>query len=558
MISSRRRLLLPSTQNPELQINGRTSVDRQTGSMPMRGGLRLRASGLVLAAAFLGVLVALSRLPFRSQYLFAWDSANFALALDQYNVAFHRPQPPGYPLYVASAWLVRHFVPDANAAYVTLSIVASGLAIGFLTLAAAQLFGARTGLFAAVLLATSSIFWSQGEVAYPYAFLACFSSLVAWLCALIQRGGPGTGRLVAGAGAILGIAAGFRSELLPFLAPLWLYAAWQRPASGRSDRLVPIVAGGVAGAAIVVAWYVPMVMLSGGWSAYQGATGNYYAYFIQTTSGAGKLLLGILENSRALVGFLYNGLGLALLPMIYYVGRFFSPQRIVTDRRVQFLVLWIMPPLLFYVTVHIGNPGYILSLVPALCVVASEAILGLLDDIRDALAIASERLRLPDRWLTPVAAAIVLAIGTSNAALFLTASGEGRWREIRQIDRTLGRQVAHIRSSYSPAVSLLVAYDRSRQYQYYLPDYRLDLLFDVAVAGAVTDTSRYWERRTVLTVPEGVAFIVFPDLGRNTSEQPGLVQKVDLGDDVALHVAHVRPGDEVRYGYQYASVRRLQ
>jgi hypothetical protein len=151
-----------------------------------------------------------------------------------------------------------------------------------------------------------------------------------------------------------------------------------------------------------------------------------------------------------------------------------------------------------------------------------------------------------------------LAIGTSNAALFLTASGEGRWREIRQIDRTLGRQVAHIRSSYSPAVSLLVAYDRSRQYQYYLPDYRLDLLFDVAVAGAVTDTSRYWERRTVLTVPEGVAFIVFPDLGRNTSEQPGLVQKVDLGDDVALHVAHVRPGDEVRYGYQYASVRRLQ
>src|SRR5215212_4478338 len=101
-----------------------------------------------------------------------------------------------------------------------------------------------------------------------------------------------------------------------------------------------------------------MVQLSGGWAAYQSATGGYYAYFIQTTSGAGKLLLGLLENTRALVGFLYNGLGLALLPMVYFLGRYFAPSRLVGDWRARFVLLWLAPALVFYVTVHIGNPGY--------------------------------------------------------------------------------------------------------------------------------------------------------------------------------------------------------
>jgi hypothetical protein len=76
------------------------------------------------------------------------------------------------------------------------------------------------------------------------------------------------------------------------------------------------------------------------------------------------------------------------------------------------------------------------------------------------------------------------------------------------------------------------------------------------VAGAVTDTSRYWERRTDLAVPAGLSAVIFPDLVRNTSDQPGLVQQVTLGDGVDLFVARVQPGDHVRYGYQYASAQR--
>ena len=50
--------------------------------------------------ALVALTVAL-RLPFMTQTLYAFDSANYALAVrDFYNVAFHQPHPPGYPLYV--------------------------------------------------------------------------------------------------------------------------------------------------------------------------------------------------------------------------------------------------------------------------------------------------------------------------------------------------------------------------------------------------------------------------------------------------------------------------
>jgi hypothetical protein len=512
----------------------------------------------VWIAIALGILTALARVPVRSRYLFAWDSANFALALDHYNVGFHQPQPPGYPVYVGAANVARLFTGEANAAFVALSVIASGLAVTFLTLCAARLYGRGPAVLAGALLATSSLSWSQGVVAYPYAFLACFSSLVAWLCSRI-RGGA-TPVLAALTGGIIGGAAGFRSELLPFLTPLWLYAAW-RQALPRRTRVLSIAAGIVLMGMAVLAWYVPMVVLSGGWAAYQAATGSYYAYFIQTTSGAGKLLLGLLENTRALVGFLYNGVGLALVPMVYFVGRFFAPQRAVADWRVRFLLLWLTPPLVFYVTVHIGNPGYLLSLLPGLCVYAALATLGLFSDVREAAGALADRAHVlsriaTDRWVFPAATLLVAAVCLSNTALFLVANGEGRRREIRQIDRIFERQLAAVRAGYPPASTLLVAYDRSRQYRYYLPEHKIELLFNVAVAGAVTDTSRYWERRTVYRVPEGISAVLFPDLGRNTSDQPGLVERLDLGDGVDFFVARVRAGDEVRYGYQYASATR--
>jgi hypothetical protein len=63
--------------------------------------------------------------------------------------------------------VARRFTGEANAAYVALSVLASGLAVAFLALAAHRRYGRRAAAMAAVLLATASLSWSQGVVAYP-------------------------------------------------------------------------------------------------------------------------------------------------------------------------------------------------------------------------------------------------------------------------------------------------------------------------------------------------------------------------------------------------------
>lgn len=164
--------------------------------------------------------------------------------------------------------------------------------------------------------------------------------------------------------------------------------------------------------------------------------------------------------------------------------------------------------------------------------------------------------RVASLWSNWMATGLIALIALSNAALFLMADGEGRLREIRAIDRILSRQVAAIEAQFPAASTLILAYDRSRQLRYYLPDHRIELLFTEAVAVAASgyDPSHYWERRTTLTVPPGVTHVLLPDLGENTSEQPGAVRRLDLGDGVDLLVAEVASGDTVRYGYRYVAV----
>ena len=547
----------------------------------MWGAKRFSGSLLWWAAA-LAALTLITRIPFRSTQLFAWDSANFALALQHYNVAWHQPQPPGYILYVAVARLVHLLVADANAAYVWLSVVVSVGAVWCVMLVGGRLFGKLTGVLGGLVLLTSSLFWGQGVVAYPYAFLALFSSLIVLLALRNRSGGRDTTLVSA---ALLAIAGGFRPELVPFLLPLWLWGAWRRP------RWRWLAGLGLL-AALVAAWYMPMIWLSGGWQTYQSASSGYFLFFLSATSGFGKLLLAVLENTRTLVGYTYNGVGLALLPLLYIAGRFFAPPRLVSDTRAQVLALWITPPLAFYLLIHIGNPGYLLSFLPALCLLTAHGALVFARDSAQAVRLIGPlpspppfrrgrgRManlpgpspkqalgegssvsillagRVAPQWPLYAATGLIALIALSNAALFLVADGEGRLREIRAIDRILSKQVAAIEAQFPAESTLILAYDRSRQLRYYLPDHRIELLFTEAVAVAASgyDPSHYWERRSTLTVPPGLTHILLPDLDANTSEQPGPLQHLDLGGGVELLVAEVSSGDTVRYGYRYVAV----
>src|SRR5262249_61010010 len=93
--------------------------------------------GLALALA-----TVISRVPARAHLLPTWDAVQFALALERYDIAAHRPHPPGYILYIAAARTVDAFVGNGTASLVWLSMVASGAAGFFVDRLAGMMYGA--------------------------------------------------------------------------------------------------------------------------------------------------------------------------------------------------------------------------------------------------------------------------------------------------------------------------------------------------------------------------------------------------------------------------------
>src|SRR5436190_20941807 len=83
-----------------------------------------RTQDLVVVTA-LTVLVALTRFLALSKSIWDWDEALFCLALRDYNVVFHHPHPPGFPLFVGAAKLLRLAIGDDFYALRAVSLVAS-------------------------------------------------------------------------------------------------------------------------------------------------------------------------------------------------------------------------------------------------------------------------------------------------------------------------------------------------------------------------------------------------------------------------------------------------
>jgi hypothetical protein len=121
--------------------------------------------------------------------------------------------------------------------------------------------------------------------------------------------------------------------------------------------------------ATCAAWLVPLVLLSGGPGAYLHENALLADAVVSQTSvldaGAGGLLYNLTFEGFALV----IGLGLGLVTLALWALRLvsFSLSRPVRT----FLLLWSLPPLLFYAVSHVGQYGYMLVVVPPLAILSA-------------------------------------------------------------------------------------------------------------------------------------------------------------------------------------------
>lgn len=472
----------------------------------------------LLIKSGLFVLGVLTRLPFRSQYLYHWDSVNFALALEQYDVRMHQPHPPGYFLYVMLGKLVYAIVGEANASLVWLSLIASALSVVALYGLGTVMFDRRTGIVASLLTLTSPLVCFYGEVALSYALEFVIVTVFAGLCYLQlmgeRRWWPWTALL-------LGLAGGIRQNVLVFLAALWLASLLKLQWRQRLSSLAVLVA-------TILVWLIPMLVLSGGPVSYWR---TLHSEGIGVVYGSPFLIPRELAlNGARMAVYIGYGLLLGVVPLIWGAWRaLHHPPALVRNRRTWVLALWICPAGAFYLVVHLRQHGHIFTFLPALLLLASFCVtqLGKTLDSRKERAIL----------IVGLTACIMIV----DIAFFLFAPasllGEQRvafmtptWSRIRQRDTSLSLRLQYIRANFSPATTAIV----STGFDFRHPDYYLHDYFTIRHDSDPAPPP--------VALPEGIETVVLFGEGLDGGEA---ARTVVLPDGEQLRLLRGHPGQNV-------------
>jgi hypothetical protein len=469
----------------------------QTSTSIQRVSLWSKLWGPVLLAIGL-----VSRLPFQSQFLYHWDSINFAFALDYFDISQGQPHVPGYLLYVLLGRGIAWITGDAQTGYVFLAILGSALAAVALYDLGQRMWNTRVGWIAALLLLSSPLYWFYGEVALPHALDALVVIVIATLSWRVWYGERHMALLLAFG---LGLAGGFRPQTLVFLFPLALVACFRLPFRWK-------VGAGMLLGGTVLAWLIPLFALSGGMANYFHVLSTYAEHFNKTTSifeGAGWS--GIIHNLDKLFRYTLWGWAFGIIPAILGVWFLRRPLReVVRSWRFWFLLLWAAPGLGYYTLIHMGQQGLIFVYLPILMLVSARAATALID-----------------HWRWGPTLTTVSIVG--NSLLFLLAPvyllpGERlkvlSYATIQEQDALIQAQIEVVREAM-PEEAVLIA-EAWRFPQYYLPEVPL-IPYENIINGDAT-TLEQIEQAQILAwyEPEIDSLNISPDQTVRSQEHNGV------------------------------------
>ena len=271
------------------------------------------------ALAALALIFALAHLPFLAASLEDIDSVNFALGVRDFDVATHRPHPPGYPVYIAlgkTAKAIANITSHAPESTIearslaVLSLLAGVLAIFFLyrvftgmsraadevpaSFSSTEAPGAKVerapvnveALAATAITVSCPLLWYLG--ARPMSDLPGLTAALAAQACLMsawskQRPGPdgdrrllpgvtaASGRLIVIGAFLAAFSIGLRSQTVWFTAPLLALVLLDRVGRGVAGALI---GGSVMFAAGGLVWGIPLLIASGGLNSYLAALGT--------------------------------------------------------------------------------------------------------------------------------------------------------------------------------------------------------------------------------------------------------------------------------------------
>ncbi len=327
----------------------------------------------LLASLSIAILVAVTRIPFVSKFLYEWDSASYALAFEKYSVAHQQPHSPGYILFVALGKGVNYIFHDANTSMVFLSLVFTILTSVLVYFLVKEIFSRRMAIASSILLIFNPLFWFYGEIASIYLFEAFFATLIAYLSYKILKG---DGLFIYLSALALGLAGGFRLDIVVFMLPLWLFCLGYSRIQGKISR-DEIVKALLVLVAAVLFWLVPNILLAGGIEQYLQQASSLLG-----VSLSNQIITSGLAVVWSLWGLTLPGIVMVVLFLLYrgkgwrskFIPYLKNPLNI-------FFLLWIAPAFLYYSLIYVIKPGYILVYLPALMIILGYVVNRLSHDL---------------------------------------------------------------------------------------------------------------------------------------------------------------------------------
>jgi hypothetical protein len=389
------------------------------------------------------------------------------------------------------------FVDDANTTFISISILFSGLAVVAIYYLGKEMFDKKIGLFAAVIALTSPTMWFYGEVALTYIVEGFFSTIIALLCWRIFKGEQ---KYIWLSAVALGIAGGMRVYSIIFLFPLWIFSIRGLPVRKFLASL------GLLGI-VCLLWFLPMIWMTGGWSAYREAYRELLLFTAVRAIEHKNVFLRIF--STPLFRFIIYGLGAGIFILGLTVYSLIRHKKLSSlDRsKVLFCLVWLMPSVLFYLWLglHPAIPGYTLLLLPAIFILTSVSIGYFSNNLT----------RLIQRDLfNPIALTIIII----NTWLFFFSHFPVSYREIRNHDQNISIILEGIKTFNPVNTAIFIEpymFFSYRHIMYYYPEYRVYNV-DISVAPTGERRKLFWGVNRVtflsdaITLPEGITSFVAP------------------------------------------------
>jgi Dolichyl-phosphate-mannose-protein mannosyltransferase len=218
------------------------------------------------------VLTLATRWPLRVSSLEEFDSANYALAVREFNLAKHQPQPPGYLFFIWAARVAHLWIPDPVHALTAVQAISGALAILLYYGLLRRCMPPAWALSSTLLVIFSAQVWLQHVRPMEDAF--AFLWMLGVVYALVRSLSGEARWWVAGMLGV-GLAMGAKQVLPGFLVGLWGRTLWEYV---RRSRFYVIALGLLGGVLASLTWFIPLSLHVGSAHAYVAAALSQLAW----------------------------------------------------------------------------------------------------------------------------------------------------------------------------------------------------------------------------------------------------------------------------------------